>query len=468
MKNIFYIFSFTFFSLNASAQQWEWAKNISIEEWDYGMFIVPSPNNIFVAGAEGYLGSASSDIFIRKYDTNGNLLSSVIDTACYIYGFAADEFEHSYALLKINDTIYIRKYNEQGGIVWTLSKSISAIAIYKNILYAASNDTIFKYDLNGSLIIAFACQPGIMVYKLATDVNGSLIIVGEKNWGAYLAKYDSSGNFLWDFNTSGTYSGPTRIRSIDIDSSANIYITGNFRAGINIGCSYFVATGVNNLFVAKFSTDGTCIWAEMMGGDGYDGGVFGKHVIKTNSGVFVIAYIYDYCFHGNDTIQVSTDYAFLKYDLNGQFLSVNSFPLFASGAMQKDNALYFTGNFIDTIVLGSNLLISSNAADGYVAKYSPSSLTFTSFLTNSDFISKIYPNPSIGKFTIESPEKIYAVAVTNLLGEKIYQMPVSSFANNWSPGSYRDVIDLTTSPKGIYFVEMIYGNERKTKKIIIE
>src|SRR4051812_11876687 len=116
MKN-FILYIFCILNLCAHAQQWDWAKNISIKQWDYGKHIVPIGSNVYVGGETGNVGTVPSDIFLRKYDLNGNLLSSFTDVNCNLYRMAVDNLGNTYALLRINlmpDTLYIRKYSPSG------------------------------------------------------------------------------------------------------------------------------------------------------------------------------------------------------------------------------------------------------------------------------------------------------------------------------------------------------------------
>ena len=69
---------------------------------------------------------------------------------------------------------------------------------------------------------------------------------------------------------------------------------------------------------------------------------------------------------------------------------------------------------------------------------------------------KIYPNPSTGKFSIESNGIAYnRIEIYNIMGEKVLQQTSKD-------------IDITNSPKGIYFVEIYDGDKMYTEKIIVQ
>ena len=78
----------------------------------------------------------------------------------------------------------------------------------------------------------------------------------------------------------------------------------------------------------------------------------------------------------------------------------------------------------------------------------------------------VFPNPSGNAVTIKfsSTEKgKLLLTVKNQLGQTIYSETKKDFS-----GEYVNTIDLSNKPKGIYFVEMILGSERRSRKIIIE
>lgn len=75
---------------------------------------------------------------------------------------------------------------------------------------------------------------------------------------------------------------------------------------------------------------------------------------------------------------------------------------------------------------------------------------------------KIYPNPTDGKISIEFvgyTDKIIAIELINSLGEKVY-----------SKENIKDKkldIDISPLPKGVYFLKGIFGSDSITDKIIL-
>ena len=68
----------------------------------------------------------------------------------------------------------------------------------------------------------------------------------------------------------------------------------------------------------------------------------------------------------------------------------------------------------------------------------------------------IYPNPSTGKFTVELQQAVMInVEVYNLTGQKILQQKSGA-------------IDMSTFPKGVYFVSTVSDKQAYTKRIVIE
>ncbi|MFZ1678588.1 MAG: T9SS type A sorting domain-containing protein, partial [Saprospiraceae bacterium] len=73
----------------------------------------------------------------------------------------------------------------------------------------------------------------------------------------------------------------------------------------------------------------------------------------------------------------------------------------------------------------------------------------------------IYPNPATGKFSIKHKSGVHSFVVQNNTGQKIYETVGDKFGDTTE-------IDLSTQPKGIYFVKIQQGSETITKKIMLQ
>ncbi len=261
------------------------------------------------------LGYLTQDVFIGKFDPEGNLLwahnigglesdvglSIVTDLNgnCFITGsyYGPASFDSS-TVLDESGT-FIAKYNSGGKLLWA-NKISSSVA----------RGTDLATNSNGEII-------GIDVFYDTAKFNEQTIFTSKGGEDAYFFKYNSDGVFQWarQISSEQTLAG----NAIDIDSNNNILIAGNFLgiahfdssttlSGSN-GTSYFDA------FIAKYNSNGDLQWAKRGGG-------------KCN---------------GNG---ISTD---------------------------GNNDILLTGSFADTINIDSTTsLISSGYSDIFVLKYSPS------------------------------------------------------------------------------------------------
>ena len=129
----------------------------------------------------------------------------------------------------------------------------------------------------------------------------------------------------------------------------------------------------------------------------------------------------------------------------------------------------------------SNEIYGSDAVDfvqqGWVYRYATTGLVVDSFQVGiipgsfafSETVSSIsdlstasisvYPNPSSGRFLINSSKIINSIVVRNVLGVVVKSITLSNFS---------DVIDLTKEMNGIYLVEINTNLGVITKKLIVE
>ncbi|MBL7935324.1 MAG: T9SS type A sorting domain-containing protein [Bacteroidia bacterium] len=146
-----------------------------------------------------------------------------------------------YNLIPDNGSIYIHKLDSSGNFKW--AKSIGS-----NV-----GDVVFKLDsLNNFFIVGIAGNCDL-------DPGPSIFII---NSGAFVAKYDSLGNFLW----AKEFSYVNNIYSITLDNSGSIIFSGLFYNTIDFdpGSGIYNLTDINSqgsYFTCKLNQLGNFVWA---------------------------------------------------------------------------------------------------------------------------------------------------------------------------------------------------------------
>lgn len=223
------------------------------------------------------------DIYFMKTDSNGVLewvkniggtdderpFSMSIDNRgdLYIYGiFSSAVLDIDPGIEEYNlyatgeDNIFFAKFNNNGELIWAKSipgKMYDFIFDRTSLIKTTKDcEIIITGNFTGSDI---DFNPGMDTYNLSS--NGSADI--------FLAKYDSSGNFVFANSFGG--SGADYGRALAIDNNNDIILTGNVyssNADLIPGADSDLIS--NTFFTAKYDTEGNFLWVEENGGDAVD------------------------------------------------------------------------------------------------------------------------------------------------------------------------------------------------------
>lgn len=219
---------------------------------------VDNDSNVYISGitVKPAPEVATDDLWVMKYDTNGNRQ--------WFTEVGSSAFDESYAVTVSND-----------GSVYTAGWTLGDLAGENAGVYDA---VLAKLDNNGQ--VEWTKQFGTADYEwtwgVDTDSQGNVYATGwtlgslaGENAGSYdvfLTKYDPQGNQVW-IKQFGTPGDDEAFR-INIDSNDNIYLTGytdNSLGGTNAG-SY-------DTWVAKYDTDGNQGWITQFGTSELDHGL---------------------------------------------------------------------------------------------------------------------------------------------------------------------------------------------------
>ncbi len=261
----------------------EWAPNIALD----------ASGNVYISGSTESYGTGSPNAFILKLDSSGKILwyktwgGSERDLGI---GIVLDDLGNAFIMGQTlsygagSDDIFLLKYNSAGNLLWNNTwGGVSHEYTYGIALDASGNTCItgvtwsfgaghssvfvLKYDSSGNLLwdITWGGSSGETGREIAVDNSGNQYITGEtSSYGAgysdaFLLKYDSFGNLLWDKTWGG--SDNDYGRGIALDASGNTYITGVTR-------SY--GAGSSDVFFLKYNSSGNMLWTKTWGGSADD------------------------------------------------------------------------------------------------------------------------------------------------------------------------------------------------------
>jgi len=196
----------------------------------------------------------------------------------------------------------------------------------------------------------------------------------------FLAKYDANGNMLWASSFGGT--NYDEAYCVTTDPAGDVYMSGSFSNEISFGgitlSSNQTGFGVN-IFIAKFDTYGTALWARSAGGSYIgDGSAYGC-TCDGEGNVFITGYFQGKIVFGQDTLNsnFSRSMFLAKYDANGNYLwskqndriNDNAYAEATSAACDIGGDVFVTGSYRDTVLVGGYTLIADSGTEVFVVKY---------------------------------------------------------------------------------------------------
>lgn len=537
-KSYLYTILFQLISIATQSQNWQWARQLGSPYQFYGErvnSIITDGANSYVIGSYGGIlymatdtlySNGNNDIFISKFDSNGNKLW--VKSLGGNFSQPSDFEDASGVYDSLTNSIYIA-----GSIIGSVYFG-GTISLNAN----SSNADIFisRMDLSGNFLWAHkAGGSGSDRTYIFRETNGNVLLAGQVpdtsffdtikvNPGGFFARYDSTGKCLWaekkfsgpenseinisfigpdiimggfynqNFSTidtatlilSGTvngyltrmdsmgriewiktFGGPRNgVSGVAIDNTKNIYITGGFEDTIHLDTAALVNSN-NDIYIAKFNEDGNIVWVKQMNATG--GIEAGVNIISDSNGNCYLTGI----FSGSasfDYYNISTsnqyDMFLVRYDSSGNCFGVDHFGRAVGMCISDDNngGVICGGAFLDTISIGNYSFISYTGQDIFIAKHDAITDIEEGERRSNQLL--IYSNPSQGTCNVTIPDEFKHEKNLTL---SIYDNTGKLIQQGSVEMNEEKVrVNLESEAKGIYNVTLSNGKKSYGGKIVFE
>jgi uncharacterized delta-60 repeat protein len=347
---------------------------------------VDKSGNVYVTGYSYYSGTGN-DYATVKYGPDGNPLwakcyngqgnsddmasALAVDNSGNVYvtgeSYGSDA-NSSYATIKYSpdgNQLWAKYYNgpansyngasalavDSSGNVYVTGYSYDSDAIsdYATVKYGPDGSQLWAERYNGpDNGDDYACA-------LTIDSSGNVYVTGnsysnDTSTDYATVKYGPNGNPLWAKCYNGQGNGDDIASALAVDNSGNVFVTG-YSVGSGTGTDYATI---------KYSPDGNQLWAARYNGPGNDSDFANALALDISGNVYVTG--------SSNNSSTSFDYATVKYGPNGNQLWVaryngpaNDYDSASALAVDSSGNVYVTGYSYD----------SNTGTDYATVKYSP-------------------------------------------------------------------------------------------------
>jgi len=317
------------------------------------------------------------------------------------------------------------------------------------------------------------------IYSTPVIINDSLLLNTNYNsWDFFIAKYSTSGNFQWLKKFGGE--GSDYVNCAKTDNFGNIYIAGRFNSDSLIFDQCFLLNqsdsniSYNNLyfdsFIAKFDPSGSLLWAKSYGSL-YDDNIASLSIDSLNNCFITGTY---------RSPSISFDSYILTNSMSYPYGSTNSFvvKLHDTGVVEWAEKIYsincnsqsistynkqicLTGHYWDIFYYDSSpqaLITAQGSGDVFVCKIIDTLITtnlYSSILYNQNILN-VYPNPAKDELIIES-HQISTIDILNIQGQIVIQQKLQQGKTD---------IDVSGLAKGLYILRLSSNDRTEVTRFV--
>ncbi len=332
--------------------------------------------------------------------------------------------------------------------------------------YNTDGTSDLNFGEDGSVTTSFEEDNTCELLAMGVQSNGKIILAGKANDRFTLIRYLSNGDLDLDFGSEGIVQtelqGKSEISDIIIQPDGKILVGGHMRVSSPSTQSVFA--------LARYNSNGTLDTSFGLNGKVTTELEFEDYTIYYNESKIYSLVLQDdgkiVAFGRLGTLDYLAVFVTVRYNIDGSIdtsfgnngvvrtSSTDNFWIARRAILHPDNKLLVLGYFMD------------NETSGYaLARYHLNGGTVgIEKVVNTNDPIKVYPNPSLGVFSVSSSEySISKLKVINLLGQEVWEQTTSLVKGEVAN------VNLSSENKGIFFLHIETDSSRKSiKKIIVE
>lgn len=390
-----------------------------------GLSVMTTHAQVFDWG--GRFGGIGEDVIRKLYvDPAGNSYTTgyFTDSA----DFDITSTEHMITSNGFYD-VFVQKTGPDGNLIWATSFGSGSFEYGTGITADAQGNVyvtgVFDTDID--------FDPGI----------GTTIVSPNGQQDIFLVKFDPSGNFSWAGNVGG--GGYDESTSVGVDEAGNVYLSGYFNdtADFNPGSGTFemIGAGMNDNFVAKFTSNGQFIWARQYGSSDFEAALSMK--VMANGDQYITGFY-------NGTVD---------FDPEAGVFSMTSSPFNNAGFLLKlDSAGHFqlARNFVSTGNVISYDIDVDAAGNSYLTGYFAGTIDLDPGIGTTNYNADQY-NGFVLKLN-SSADFVWGKAIESTEAVIPFSVDVNANGDVMTSGYMETNTDFNPDPAAVFELAISSGN----------
>ena len=407
---------------------------------------IQSDGKIVVAGCSG--NGSDLDFALARYNSDGSL-DNAFGSAGKIktdFGFGSDDYGQSVVI------------QSDGKIVVAGASGYSPNSDYDFALARYNSDGTLDatFDSDGKVITVVGFSGSGWGNSVCQQSDGKIVMAGYSYVGtAYVfavVRYNNDGTLDNTFSSDGKVttaigSSDSKCYSVATQSDGKIVVVGYTNNGSPNDDVALVRYNSDGSLDNTFDSDGIITTAI---GSGFDHGF--SVAIQSDDKIVVV---------GNSYNGINGDFALIRYKSDGTLDNT-----FGTGGKVLTDFGFGSDDYGQSVVIQSDgkIVVAGWTSSGFVynialARYDGGTVGIEENTEMNDV--SIYPNPTSGIFTVN---------IRNCRDAKIcvYDVLGNCLLNKDCRNDVSSKINLSCQPRGIYFVELLSGENRVVRKVAVQ